>query len=72
MSEQKPITEKLILRAVTGERFFGFVEIDIQVPSSLRPLMLQFTINNNLDNPPQKSLIGSMFANKIPLTTDLL
>ena len=44
MSEQKPMTEKLNLGAVTGERFFGFVEIDIQVPSSLRPLMLQFTI----------------------------
>ena len=37
MSERKPITEKLILHAVTGERFFGFVEIDIQVPSSRRP-----------------------------------
>ena len=72
MSERKPMTKKIILPAVTGERFFGFVEIYIQVPCSLRPLMLQITIHNNLYNQPQKSLTGSMFASKILLTTDLL
>ena len=93
MSERKAMTEKSIIDAVKGKRFFGFVEVDIQVPSSLRseysefppifknasisrndlsPLMFQFAIDNNLYNQPQKSLIGSMFANKILLTTDLL
>ena len=32
MSEQKPMTEKLILDYVKGKGFFGFVEIDIQDP----------------------------------------
>ena len=34
--------------------------------------MLQFAIDSNLFNQPQKSLMVSMFANKILLTTDLL
>ena len=32
MSERKPMTEKLILDAVKGKGFFGFVEVDIQDP----------------------------------------
>ena len=30
MSERKPMTEKLILDAVKGKGFFGFLEVDIQ------------------------------------------
>ena len=40
--------------------------------NDLSPLMLQFAIDSNLLNQPQKSLMVSMFANKILLTTDLL
>ena len=44
MSERKPMTEKLILDAVKGKRFCGFVEVNIQVPSSFRSEYSEFPV----------------------------
>ena len=93
MIERKPMTEAEIITSVNQDKFFGFVECDIEVPQNLRskfnempPIfknvdisrddlsghMQEFARENGILNTPQRSLIGSMFGNKILLLTTLL
>ena len=90
MIERKSMTEKEVIDAVKLNKFFGFVECDIEVPHNLRskfhkmppifknvnisrndlsPHMKDFAVKTGTLKAPQRSLIGSIYGEKILLLT---
>ena len=93
MIERKSMTEQEVIDAVKLNKFFGFVECDIEVPHNLKsqfhemppifknvnisrndlsPHMKDFAVKTGTLKAPQRSLIGSMYGEKILLLTTLL
>ena len=78
MIERKSMTEQEVIDAVKLVKFFGFVESDIEVPhnlisrNDLSPHMKDFAAKTGTLKAPQRSLIGSMYGEKILLLTTLL